>query len=359
MPGSHNKSLLARLPEASGEFTFCSWLWLFVGMLVAELGVLLSALAPGRTLDLWNLGVTSLYAQWINVLALATLCVSESWLKRLPRRVAWMCAWLLVVIAAAFVSGVVGWLDHALGWGLTDYRWPAGHLLLRTVCMTALLAGGVLRYQAVHRRWQEGLRAQERARFQALQARIHPHFLFNSLNSIAALTIDQPPQAERAIENLSDLLRGTLRDPEQAISLRDELSLCRSYLEIEALRLGTRLQVEWQTADLPMEMRVPPLLLQPLVENAIVHGIQRRPEGGLIRIHGEIEENHALIMVENPLATSSQITHQSGIALDNLRGRLDLRYAGAARLETGIEQGMYIARLRLPLGESTRAGDRR
>lgn len=342
------------------EITFRSWLWLFVGMIVAELGVLLPALAPGQELDFSHLGVKSLYAQWINILALASLCVLEPWLLRLPRLLTWLLAWLIVIAVAGMLASFVTALDQALLWGLTDQSWPDHRLAGRTMLMTAILAGVVLRYLALHHQLQEGMRAQERARFQALQARIHPHFLFNSLNSIAALTIEQPEQAESAIENLSDLLRGTLRDPDQTISLEEELELCRNYLNIEALRFGPRLEVCWEVADdVPLTQLVPPLILQPLVENAIIHGIQTLAQGGKIDVKLSVTDGYVQIDVVNPVNTepnrsatktkSLQKHRQSGIAQNNLRGRLQLRYAGAARMQTRLEHDHYHAQMLLPL----------
>lgn len=340
------------------EFTFRSWLWLFVGMVMAELGVLLPSLAPAQEIDFTKLGVLSLYAQWINILGLASLCLLEPLLMRLPRRLMWLCAWLLIVLTSAVLALLVESIDHALLWGLTDYRWPEHRLVFRSALMTALIAGVVLRYLAMHRQWQEGLQVQAQARFQALQARIQPHFLFNSLNSIAALTVEQPEQAEQAVENLSDLMRGALRDPEQAISLGEELELCRSYLAIEALRFGARLQLEWALEEIPLQLMVPPLMLQPLVENAIIHGVQRCRQGGCITIRGYQRDNEVVLEVINPTPASSATqasVHESGIALANLRGRLKIRYAGAASLRTHEEpasadnNGRYCAQITLPL----------
>ncbi|GAB4201233.1 MAG: alginate biosynthesis two-component system sensor histidine kinase AlgZ [Wenzhouxiangellaceae bacterium] len=334
--------------NGDNAFTFCSWLLLFAGMLAAEVGVLIPALAPGSTIDLFHLGVMSLYAQWINILALSTLCLSESWLLRLPRQLAWLGAWLLVVMVATLVATAVGWFDQMLNWGLTDYRWPLSHFVLRSTAISGLLAGVVLRYLAVHRSWQRGLRAQEQVRFNALQMRIQPHFLFNSLNSIAALTTLQPERAEHAIENLADLLRGSLRDPQQTITLQQELALCRNYLEIEALRLGERLRIQWHEKDLPQSLPVPPLLLQPLIENAIIHGIQQLPEGGELSIRNQTDDQKVIFEISNPLSHHPQPTDQPGIALANLRARLELCYGGSARLDAGVRGEQFIARLQLP-----------
>lgn len=351
MAGSRN-NLPLRGTKGEAAFSFCSWLLLFLGMSVAELGVLIAALSPGRPLDLFHLGVVSLYAQWINILSLTCLCLSEQYLMRLPRQWGWVAAWLVVALVAAVVAFFVGWFDHALGWGLTDYRLPLSHTVIRTVIITMLLAGAVMRYLAVHRRWQEGIKAEERARFQALQARIHPHFLFNSLNSIAALTAEQPAEAELAIENLSDVLRGSLRDPDHAIPLRDELDLCRRYLAMEALRLGSRLQVVWRIDETPADLLVPPLLLQPLVENAIIHGVQPRLDGGQVTVACQRSGHKVVLEVRSPLATQVANTRQSGIAQANLRGRLDLRYGSRASFITRTTDAEYIAQLILPEHES-------
>jgi two-component system sensor histidine kinase AlgZ len=183
---------------------------------------------------------------------------------------------------------------------------------------------------------------------QALSARIRPHFLFNTLTTIASLTRIDPALAEQAVEDLAELFRASVGDAKQRISLAEELVLCRQYLRIESLRLGERCQIEWQIDTLPLDASIPPLTLQPLLENAICYGIQPRPEGGVIRVTGLCDGRHIKIDIENPLPPESHQDKRQGLhlALDNLRQRLQACYGGS--LETRHGPVLYQVSLRFP-----------
>jgi two-component system sensor histidine kinase AlgZ len=182
---------------------------------------------------------------------------------------------------------------------------------------------------------------------QALQARIRPHFLFNSLNTIASLVPDDPEGAERAIEDLADVFRGGMRRADRPIALGEELGLGRQYLEMERRRLGDRLAIEWRVDELPVSARVPPLILQPLLENAIAHGIQARPEGGTVSVYGREADGQVMITVSNPLAPA-ETRPGHGMALANIRERLELAFGGRASLVTGQDERAFFAVLTLP-----------
>ena len=196
--------------------------------------------------------------------------------------------------------------------------------------VTALL----LRYFFVTHQWQKHVRAEAHSRIQALQARIRPHFLFNSLNTIAALTRSDPKRAEEAVEDLADLFRATLRDSHSPLRLKEELELTRIYQRIEALRLGDRLAVTWDVGALPMRAFVPGLTVQPLLENAIYHGIEPLEHGGTVTVSGRVVGGEVEIVVSNPLRRTPRAGEQrSGnrLALDNIRQRLELAYGGRGR----------------------------
>ncbi|HID48617.1 MAG TPA: sensor histidine kinase, partial [Chromatiales bacterium] len=185
---------------------------------------------------------------------------------------------------------------------------------------------------------------------QALQSRIRPHFLFNSMNTIASLVHAEPGQAEAAVENLADLFRASLSDARARIPLHEELDLCRRYLSIEALRLGDRLRQHWQVDALPGDALVPPLLLQPLLENAVYHGIEPRTEGGRIDIEGQREDGDIVIRIRNPLNGHSGQGHANGnrIALDNIRQRLAALYGRHGGLHIDRDDRHYTTTLRFP-----------
>lgn len=190
--------------------------------------------------------------------------------------------------------------------------------------------------------------AQTEARLAALNARIRPHFLFNSLNAVLSLIRARPQQAEEALEALSDLFRAAMRDPGAMVSLADEIDLCRQYLALEALRLGERLAVDWKIGPVLMSLPIPPLMLQPLLENAVYHGIEPSPEGGVVRIAIAQKGDELRIAITNPTTGEAQHAPGNQMALANIRERLALYYDLEARLETEAGDHRYEVRIVLP-----------
>ena len=177
------------------------------------------------------------------------------------------------------------------------------------------------------------------------------------MNTIAALTQRDPARAEEAIEDLSDLFRFTLRDPQGRISLREELEVSRIYQRIEELRLGDRLKVRWKVADLPARALMPSLLLQPLLENAIGHGVEPLPEGGTVTVCGRTFDETVEIEVSNPVPAERRPARSGHrIALDNIRQRLELAFPGRSAIEVEDSGGTYRVRLRFPLVLGEAAG---
>ncbi|MGE5492116.1 MAG: sensor histidine kinase [Actinomycetota bacterium] len=186
------------------------------------------------------------------------------------------------------------------------------------------------------------------ARLAALNARIRPHFLFNSLNTVLSLIRAEPKRAEAALESLADLFRAALRDHRELVSLADEIALGRQYLELEKLRLGERLRVEWQVEEVPFDPLIPPLMLQPLLENAVYHGIEKAPEGGTVSIAFARRGDELSIGISNPMPQAGQGTAGHQMAVANIRERLALYYDLEARLEVVQGEGNYTVRITLP-----------
>jgi two-component system sensor histidine kinase AlgZ len=215
----------------------------------------------------------------------------------------------------------------------------------------------MLRYFYVLAQWQARLAAVTRAQVDALQARIRPHFLFNSMNTVAALIRVDPDAAERTVEDLSELFRAALgQHNNDDGTLGDELALVERYLAIEQLRLGDRLRVQRDLAALPANFPLPRLLLQPLVENAVRHGIQPLVGGGEVILRGAVEAKMLRIDIINPLpATAAE--PGNGHGLDNVRQRVAYRYGLLARVEAGAQGGgdgeRFIVTLYLPLPASS------
>lgn len=221
--------------------------------------------------------------------------------------------------------------------------------LLRNALFAALLTGFVIYWARLRER--AGSRALAEARLQALQARIRPHFLFNSLNAVLGLMRADPRRAEIALEDLSDLFRVLMRDSRERIPLSGEIALCKQYLAIESLRLGDRLRIDWNVDASAVETLVPILLLQPLVENAVHHGVEPSPGGGLIRIDIVRKGNEIELTVANPWNNVAPTPGRDGnhMAIDNIRQRLALIHDLEARLVTAARDGQYEVRLTLPL----------
>ena len=187
------------------------------------------------------------------------------------------------------------------------------------------------------------------AELRALRAQIDPHFLFNSLNSISALTGSDAPGARRMCLLLGEFLRTTLDvSARERIPLADELALAERYLNIEQVRFGSRLQIERRVDDDATACLVPPLLLQPLVENAVTHGIGRSLEGGLIRLDVSRRDGRLAIVVENPCEPDASVARPGGLGLDNVRRRLDAMFGRDARVDARVGGGQFHVELYLP-----------
>ena len=198
-------------------------------------------------------------------------------------------------------------------------------------------------YQLVETRLQEKLELL--ARLDSLRSRIRPHFLFNTLNSIASLIMSRPEAAEQAVEDLSELFRVSLQEAQRPTTVADELHLCELYLGIEQLRLGERLQVSWQVDDDAREQSMPSLLLQPLVENAIYHGLSQLPQGGLISIDVKYRQGEIQVGVDNPVPQQARSERGHHMALENIEQRLQALYGPGSSLEARHEGDRFSVRL--------------
>jgi two-component system sensor histidine kinase AlgZ len=189
------------------------------------------------------------------------------------------------------------------------------------------------------------------AQLAELQSRIRPHFLFNTLNTAIALVRSDPARAEGVLEHLAELFRAALEAPggNARTTLADELALARRYLEIEALRFGERLQVEWQIDPAAGAAPLPPLALQPLLENAVRHGIEAVEGGGTVRVRTRVRLGRAEIIIDNPLPTTAAVSAGHGLALSNVRERLRLLHDLDASFEAGPRDGRWFVRIAVPL----------
>ena len=333
---------------------FCAPRMVLAIVLVLELLALTFALArPGGTAFLTELARISLFMQWLGLTGAAALCYSRRWLAKLSVPAAVLTAFALLTVNVIILSEVAYLLGRNLSeLGISGSLFPDSHwaFLLRNVGIAAIVTAMLLRYFFVAHQWSLHVRAEARSRIDALQARIRPHFFFNSMNTIASLTRSNPGRAEDAVADLADLFRATMRDSEEPSRMEEELELCRTYLRIEELRLGDRLEVEWRINDALMPAIVPSLTIQPLLENAIHHGIEPLDGGGVVIVSGQLVGDDVEITVTNPVTdtTGRFIRPGNRLALENIRERLSLAHGERGRVEVTEEEGSYTVTLRFP-----------
>jgi two-component system sensor histidine kinase AlgZ len=348
----HNKNNNPVTETGAEDFflpDFCTAQPLMMLALAAELLALLLVLAGMDHLMPfpWDrLVLTSLLVQWIALVSAAALCNLRPWLGRLPSSTAAALSFMLIVALVALFS----WLAvPMLRWARLSFLFTVSPQdILRNILMGAIIAGLIMRYFYL----QEQLRARQRteltARLQALQSRIRPHFLFNSMNIIASLIHVDPDKAETAVEDLSELFRASLK-AEGEVSLEEELRLCQHYVSIERFRLGDRLKVEWQINADPENLRIPALTLQPLVENAIYHGVEPRFEQSEVRITVDYDGKDVFIIITNPVAPRAAHSRGNSMALANIRQRLQAHYGDTAKLTAHADASIYTTYVSYPL----------
>ncbi|GAB1407092.1 hypothetical protein MASR1M8_10110 [Thermomonas brevis] len=315
-------------------------------LLAGEALALILALAPSRSEDDWLVlfGLASLLVQWIAAGSLALIWLLRRPLARLSlHALAWCslgCLLAVTAVAPALAWTGLAWFGVAL---------PERASFTIRILAIALVVGliGLLVFQNYWEARRLAVRAKQ-LELEALHSRIRPHFLFNTLNTGVALLHARPDAAERVLLDLADLFRTALRGP-QLIPLSEELDLTRRYLEIESLRLGERLAVEWALPEPLPDVLVPALSIQPLAENAIRHGIEPRPTGGVLHIDAQVDGRHVIAVVRNPLPDAPHGRPGHSVGLDSAQRRVEGLTQGEGRVEAGVEGDQYVARMRLPL----------
>jgi two-component system, LytTR family, sensor histidine kinase AlgZ len=311
-------------------------------ILLAELMVLVYALASsGLPTFNWELfALASLFVQWVSLCSALLLCQSRHLLVGLGGASATLCSLLLITLVTGLSSIAIQELFPP-GIDIPESRW----WILRNVLIANVLAAIVLRYFYLQQQLRVRERLELQARLDSLRTRIRPHFLFNTLNSIASLIVSRPETAEKAVEDLAELFRASLKENHSRTTVEDELRLTSLYLGIEQLRLGDRLQVEWDVDDSTREAPMPSLILQPLAENAVYHGIAGLPEGGCIRIQIFRHNDQVCASIENPVPDTRSASAGNNMALNNVAQRLEATYGVGTRLETSSPAGHFHVEL--------------
>jgi two-component system sensor histidine kinase AlgZ len=317
---------------------------------------------PDALPDFRNQGVIARALVGVNVLALAAALYSaSSWPQVIEQFVAaaaffeplLLASVVLLYACTPLLARLPYWPGCAAVLGLVLLLAAGSHLwwlgaagVLRTLVLAALVVTSLLGYLRLRAKAYSPALAE--ARLQALQARIRPHFLFNSLNAVLALIRRDPKRAERTLEDLADLFRTLMSDGRQFVRLADEVALLERYASIEQLRLGDRLRVVWELDSAPPDALLPPLLLQPLLENAIYHGVEPDVGTGEVLVRIERRGQRVLAQVENPYYPEHQHRAGNRMALANIRERLQLFFDAEARVETGVKDGRYVVQIEMP-----------
>lgn len=298
--------------------------------------------------ELQQFALIAFFILWVILLSVALLCKIRPYLRRFSLLQGVVASYAIILLVTLVVSVIAQWI-------LVSYLGKReGHniwLTLEHVLIAAILAGVSLRYLYLQEQLHIQQQAELASRIQALQSRIRPHFLFNSMNIIASLIETEPKLAERVVEDLSELFRATLLDANQLVPLDREIVLSKNYVSIEMLRLGDRLKVDWQVDNFDEVVVLPQLSLQPLLENAIYHGIQPLAEGGTITVKIHNDNNKLLVQISNPVLPGPIKAGRTGnnLAIDNFKHRLQAYYGEAAQFAAGRKDDIFEVMFTCPL----------
>ncbi len=318
---------------------FCQLQSLFLLILTAELLAIVFTLVVSATPSWQLLGLISMLTQWIVLISSALICTFRTRMEKLPVWLIGLISYFFILLSTLLCTLIGIWFFYLnadiLRFGeMNEQQWL---MVTRNLAIASILGGILLRYFYLQQQYRIRLAAETKARMEALHARIHPHFLFNTLNSIAALVQISPTQAEKAIEDLAALMRATLKDMHVMVSWEKEINLCNRYLALEQLRLGERLILDFNIVEVPENFLIPGLILQPLVENAVLHGISRLTEGGTLQFSAKLDHYNGKkglkIKITNPMPPENNKRRQGhGIGINNVEQRLKLLYQQQASL---------------------------
>jgi len=333
---------------------FCGTRIVFVVVLAAELlAVILTLAQPPYLMNrLYALAVYSLFVQWIALSCAGVLCLCRKHIQHLPDYQVATISYIITLLITLIITEIVWFYLGQSSQERRYFFYSHGVFLFKSLGISAIVCALALRYFYVQHQWRRRVQTESEARFQALQSRIRPHFLFNCMNTIAGLIRRQPESAESAVHDLADLFRASLADVKRTGTLKEEIEICRRYLRIEKLRLNDRLQVKWRVdANLP-PLETPVLCLQPLVENAIYHGIEPMPERGTISISCAKKGNAIVIRIENPFSENfneDKIHKGNHLAQSNTGERLARFYNRKNLLNAYRLEQKYIVEVTIPV----------
>ena len=343
-PDTDERQTQAYLPD------FCAAGAILVILLVAELvAILLTVVSYEPGTFLTELSKMSMFVLWMALPGAGVLCQIRPWAEKQGHTGAFVVCFIVLVVMCLLLAEITWQLTRVFAEAVIIENTHTG-FLLRTFAASSIVVALAMRYLYVSSEWRRSIVLEAQSRISALQALIRPHFLFNSLNTIASLARSDPAQAEEAVEDLADLMRANLNAPKDRTTLKEELETAAIYHRIEKLRLGDRLKVRWDIDELPMRALIPSLTIQPLLENAIYHGIELLPEGGAVTVTGRRVDDSLDICIRNPVATN-EARHSGGnkMAMANIRQRFELAYGSRSRVDIENGDDAFSVRLSFPL----------
>jgi len=311
-------------------------------VLVAQVFVVLLLLADqaASSFDWQRLAIITIHVQWVCIVSAALICWTQPLFRKLAPWKKLLLAYVICVFNGFLVSlaGQILLNSEGIGW----------NSVFRHTALTMLIAALVLRYFYLQYQLVRQSESELEARLQALHSRIRPHFLFNSLNSVASLIPVDPISAEKAVEDLADIFRASLKNSTDLVTLEKEIELCKRYLFIESLRLGDRLKQHWDIHADTRLWKIPHLTLQPLIENAIVHGIQNLEAGGKIDISIHESLSSLKITLTNPLSNEVKENGGNQIGVENIRHRLQALFGREASVKNFVRGDQFVCILSIP-----------
>lgn len=338
---------------------FCELKMTVSVLIIAELlALVITLVMPVPSIFFSNyfeaLFLISLFVLWIAMACAMGLCVARKYLRKLPNKLALVTAYLLLLLITFAVNECAVWLLWAFGKiGSPRPEWYA-HLHLQNLSVSAIINALMLGYFLTKQELQQRTISEAKAKNQALQSRIRPHFVFNAMNIIASLTRSEPAKAEAAIEDMSELFRMMLNEEETLVPVKREIEVAEKYLALEKLRLDNRLQIDWDLGKFPRKAIMPILTLQPLLENAISEGIEPSATGGTISI--KLWENNDIIYINIsntiPKKRGRKSRPQNNESLENIRQRFQSHYGDKASLTASEEDGHFLVAMTLPVRDT-------
>lgn len=318
---------------------------LFVMSSILAILLCLAEAQSWAALDLYEVLKYVLYINWVVLVFISLIdAFKQFWQQLAAGKAAFYAVLLLQLIIVVTTCSLNGLQFLGSNFSLQNFSWSilTDQLLLH-MSYGLLISVFCLRYIYVRGQWLKQQQSELSARIQAMQARIHPHFLFNSLNSVVSLIGSDPDRAEHVLINLSRLFRASLQELKM-VSLAEEIHLCQHYIEIEKVRVGERLQVEWNlpSTSLLEQVSIPLLSLQPLLENSIFHGVEKKLMQAKIGILVEILQNQVTIVITNPyIADKMSAREGNGLAIENVKQRLKAHYGYTVQFRSHAGDGIY------------------